>query len=383
MKNKIAIASAFLAAASFSTAEIVVNEFLSFEGFVDSSYSHTDGEVDFRGNGNDGDFNENSFQVDQVEISWLFNFDTVTAQVDLQYEGDSNDGNGEDGELVEQAFVNYALANGGVVTAGRYASMLGFEAFEPTGLYQYSTAYAIGNLGDASILPSYAQGVKYTIEGDTTFFGISIQDQAYDLGSDRLGGNEGDSSHAVEVAGALDLGNGVSLFLGGVLEDGEDDNSYAINAYATYETGAWLFAAEINFGDLANGTDISNEVSLLVDEGPGGAGADNGDTFTTNEDVLQFLLMANYAYSEQASVTGRITYSEHDADVAEEVGAFTDTFEAEVTKLTLAHNYAFTDNLLLVTEVSYVEGDWDLAGFDNGDADFDGTQLAVELLFSF
>jgi len=261
--------------------------------------------------------------------------------------------------------------------------MLGFEAFEPTGLYQYSTAYAIGNLGDASILPSYAQGVKYTIEGDTTFFGISIQDQAYDLGSDRLGGNEGDSSHAVEVAGALDLGNGVSLFLGGVLEDGEDDNSYAINAYATYETGAWLFAAEINFGDLANGTDISNEVSLLVDEGPGGADAGDGDTFTTNEDVLQFLLMANYAYSEQASVTGRITYSEHDADVAEEVGAFTDTFEAEVTKLTLAHNYAFTDNLLLVTEVSYVEGDWDLAGFDNGDADFDGTQLAVELLFSF
>jgi len=38
MKNKIAIASAFLAAASFSTAEIVVNDFLSFEGFVDSSY---------------------------------------------------------------------------------------------------------------------------------------------------------------------------------------------------------------------------------------------------------------------------------------------------------------------------------------------------------
>jgi len=376
MKNKIAIASAFLAAASFSTAEIVINEFLSFEGFVDSSYTHNDSELDLDGQSR-MNANENSFQVDQVEISWLFNFDTVTAQIDLQYEGDSNEGMNEDGELVEQAFVNYALANGGVVTAGRYASMLGFEAFEPTGLYQNSFAYAIGNLGDASVLPLYAQGVKYTIEGDTTFFGISIQDQAYDLGSDRLGGNEGDSSHAVEVAGALDLGNGVSLFLGGVLEDGEDDDSHAINAYATYETGAWLFAAEVNFGDLAAGTDLSTEIASITGEAfllPEGA------VTTADEEVLQFLLMANYAYSDQASVTGRLTYSDHEGDVE---GLITDTFEGDVTKLTLAHNYAFTDNLLLVTEVSYVDGDWDVGDFDDADASFGGTQVAISLLFSF
>jgi hypothetical protein len=46
MKNKIAIASAFVAASSFSMGEIVVNDFLSFEGFVDSSYSHTDAEAE-------------------------------------------------------------------------------------------------------------------------------------------------------------------------------------------------------------------------------------------------------------------------------------------------------------------------------------------------
>ena len=67
----------------------------------------------------------------------MFNFDAVTAQIDLEYE----DGDDGDNDGVEQAFVNYALGNGDVVTAGRYASMLGFEAYEPTGLYQYSTAY--------------------------------------------------------------------------------------------------------------------------------------------------------------------------------------------------------------------------------------------------
>jgi len=345
MKNKIAIASAFLAAASFSTAEIVVNDFLSFEGFVDSSYSHTD-------YGADVDGNENSFAVDQVEISWLFDFDTVTAQVDLQYEGDSNEGTNGDGELVEQAFVNFSRDNGDVVTAGRYASMLGFEAFEPTGLYQYSTAY------EASGLPGYAQGVKYTRESDATFFGISVQDEAFENGGDRLGGNEGDSSYAVEVAGAYDLGNGVAVFLGGAYEDAEAGDTYIVNAYATYETGAWLFAAEVNFGNSESGAfdyDVEDTDGTVL--GTLGGGND--------VDVLSGLLMANYAYNETASVTGRVSYEEVDGAV-----------DGDVTKYTLAHNKALADNLALITEVSFADADLD-------GADVEETEFAVELLFTF
>ena len=150
--------------------EIVVNDFLSFEGFVDSSYSHTDAEAE---GDNESD---NSFQVDQVEISWLFNFDAVTAQIDLEYE----DGDDGDNDGVEQAFVNLALSNGDVITAGRYASMLGFEAYEPTGLYQYSTAYDIVGI-DLSLHRNMNQGVKYTRTSDTTFFGISLQDEAFGI----------------------------------------------------------------------------------------------------------------------------------------------------------------------------------------------------------
>jgi hypothetical protein len=339
MKNKIAIASAFLAASSFSMGEIVVNDFLSFEGFVDSSYSHTD--IDSSNPSSDGA--ENSFAVDQVEISWLFNFDTVTAQLDLQYEGDSNGGNGEDGELVEQAFVNYALSNGDVITAGRYASMLGFEAFEPTGLYQYSTAYS------ASGLPGYAQGVKYTRESDTSFFGISIQDEAFENGADSFGGNDNDGSYAIELAYAQDLGNGVAVFLGGAFEDGDaTGDTYIVNAYTTYETGAWLFAAEVNFGNSENGSfgGISDDV-----------------------DVLSGLLMANYAYSDTASVTARVSYEEVDDGVA---GV------AESMKYTLAHNKALADNLALIVEVSAGELD-----VDNNTNDEDLLELAVELLFTF
>ena len=45
MKKTIAITSALAAASSLATAEIKINEFLSFEGFVDMSYSHTDTDV--------------------------------------------------------------------------------------------------------------------------------------------------------------------------------------------------------------------------------------------------------------------------------------------------------------------------------------------------
>jgi hypothetical protein len=337
MKNKIAIASAFLAASSFSMGEIVVNDFLSFEGFVDSSYSTSQSDIE-------GDKeSDNSFGVDQVEISWLFNFDAVTAQIDLEYE-DGDEGN-EDG--VEQAFVNYALGNGDVVTAGRYASMLGFEAYEPTGLYQYSTAYSID--GQAITLASqYVQGVKYTRSTDTTFFGISLQDQAFGNDGDRLGGDvEVDSSFAVEVAGSIDLGNGFTVFAGGAFEDAESGDNQLLNAYVTYETGAWLFAAELNLEE--------NESELAADL-----------------DITSALLMANYAYSDVASVTARISMVDLEINGIE---------VAEFTKYTVAHNYALSDNLLLVTEVSLDDGELDIDGL--GNADGDNLTLAVELLFSF
>ena len=81
---------------------------------------------------------------------------------------------------VEQAFVNFALGNGDVITAGRYASMLGFEAYEPTGLYQYSTAYDIVGF-DLSLLQEYEPRCEIHTHSDTTFFGISVQDEAFGI----------------------------------------------------------------------------------------------------------------------------------------------------------------------------------------------------------
>ena len=122
MKKTIAITSALAAVSSLATAEIKINDFLSLEGFVDMSYSHTD--IDSDSNLVDSD-TENSFDIDQVEIDWLFSFDKVSARIDLAHEGSDSSFDTD----VEQAYVTYDLGNGSAITAGRYQSMLGLEAF--------------------------------------------------------------------------------------------------------------------------------------------------------------------------------------------------------------------------------------------------------------
>jgi len=370
MKNKIVLTAAFFAASSLSFAEIALTENLSVGGFVDMSYVHAD---DDQNNNSDSG---NSYQVDQVEITFGLDYGVVTAQIDLQWELD-------DGSSIDQAFTTYDLANGFKVTAGNYDSMLGFEAFEATGLYQYSTAYSSNTesfeddfeISDV-ITPGTNNGVKVTYEDGTQFFGVSLQDGGI-FGDNRLGGDSdgngsevlsaltglafqdgfGDdnletSGYAIEAAYARDLGNGFNVFVGLLMEETEVEeqvnnneisvDTTVLNGYVTYETGAWLFAAEM--------IQTEHEVS----------GASN------DIEIDSFLLMANYTYSDQASVTARI--SNVDVD---------DIFDA--TKLTVAHLYAFTDNLALAVELSSVDYDYEENNFEDGDT----LEGAVELLFTF
>jgi len=393
MKNKIVLTAAFFAASTFSFAEIALTENLSVGGFVDMSYAHAD---DDRDNASDSN---NNYSLDQVELTFGLDYGVVTAQIDIEWT-DAN------GSAIDQAFTTYDLGNGFKVTAGRYDSMLGFEAFEATGLYQVSKAYesntnafavesfgfipaVAGPLGNPQInftasdissliAPETNNGVKVTYEDGTQFFGLSLQDGGI-FGDNRLGGdsaannanqglinsftgifnnNQEISGYAVEAAYARDLGNGFNVFVGALFEETEIDQNVnpdvetsvdttVINAYVTYETGAWLFAAEI----------MQSEHDI---DAPGNALA------VDDINIDSFLIMANYTYSDQASVTARIS----NVDV--------DNF-FDATKFTVAHLYAITDNLAIAAEISTTDYDYERAGSPDGDT----LEGAVELLFTF
>lgn len=392
MKTKLTIISAFWAATSFLVGEIVVNDVLSYEGFVDMSYTYLD---------EDGE-NENNFSVEEVEISWLFDFDPVTARLDIEYEENGNN------LEVERAYVVYDFGEkceNSSVTVGRYESMLGFEAYEPTGLYQYSNAYgysisgaaAFGEVSDiytnsdlSVFLDSiffpvgerYSQGVRYNYEDENSFFGFSIQDGTINY-ENRLGGDSSTDSTAVddggygfEIAYAYSCGNGFNVFVGGSYEIGDGVNytsnsgfefdtgnteTYILNTYATYEFGAWLFAFEINFSET------------FIDSISNFGGAD------AEVDSLTSLFMANYAYSERASITGRLSFmeTEFDAASASEV-------DGNALKYTIAHNYAFLDNLTFRTEFSYLNSNFDVDGdVGNVDGNIEELLFAAEMIFAF
>jgi hypothetical protein len=297
MKNKIAIASAIIAASSFSLEEIALTESLSVEGFIDTSYTDSDG-----GNA--------SFDLNEVEISFLLDAGAVSARVDTQY---SDLGAPVDVGSIDQAFISYDVF-GGTLSAGLMDSQLGFEAFEAPGLYTNTLAY--GNAAQAQA----DEAVNFTIQLDeASSLGVSLIDGADSF----IGDLAANSDTIVELAYGRDLGNGLGAFVGMRSDANGDD---LINAYVTYETGALTLAAEINDG----------------------------------ETTTDYLVLANYAYSDNASVTVRYT-----------------TEEAELLNgddqdiLTIAHQLALADNLSLTTELS-----------DDG-SDDDEYSFSVGALFTF
>jgi hypothetical protein len=297
MKNKIAIASAFIAASSFSFAEIALTESLSVEGFIDTSYTDSDG-------------GPASFDLNEVEISFLLDAGAVSARVDTQY---SDVGAPVDVGSIDQAFISYDVF-GGTLSAGLMDSQLGFEAFEAPGLYTNTLAY--GNAAQAQA----DEAVNFTIQLDeASSLGVSLIDGADSF----IGDLAANSDTIVELAYGRDLGNGLGAFVGMRSDANGDD---LINAYVTYETGALTLAAEINDG----------------------------------ETTTDYLVLANYAYSDNASVTVRYT-----------------TEEAELLNgddqdiLTIAHQLALADNLSLTTELS-----------DDG-SDDDEYSFSVGALFTF
>ena len=77
-------------------------------------------------------------------------------------------------------------------------------------------------------------------------------------------------------------------------------------------------------------------------------------------------MMANYSYSDVASLSGRLSMVDRD------IGGISEDF----TKYTLAHGYALEENLFLVNELSFVNG-------QEGGENYESLTIAAELIFTF
>jgi hypothetical protein len=279
MKNNKLLTTAVAAifGVSIANADISLTDNLTLSGFVDASYSNTDSAA-----------RTESLGIDQIEVDLAFGGESASAEVHLQSDGGTVN--------LEQAFASYDLGNGLTVSGGKMLNLLGFESDEPTGLYQYSTAYGGGTLD--SVGKQYNDGVRASFGVEDIAVGIS----AYDDG-----------------VGEFDLAYEAQVIFSGIenltvaLGYADDDDATAlineaVNVWASYESGQMTVAAEYN--------DIES-------------GATSGDGY---------LLLANYTINDNAAITVR--YSEQDIAGAQ--------FE----RLTISPSYSFTDNLGALIEFS-------------------------------
>lgn len=298
---KVSVAT-LLGTAATSFGQIEINPNLSVTGFFDMSAVYTDSDLSD---------DSTSFNLDQAEVDFLFNFDELTGQVDLNYLGDNDT---EDFDL-EQAFITYDLGDGSAFTAGKFLSFHGWETAEPTGLYQFSYAYDLN-----ATIPGYFNGVSYSFNDDLMSIGASLVDSIYDAD-----GALTDSEYGVELKAAFFPAEGVTLYFGYALDSREDSSSdmELFNFWASYEINGATYAVEYNIFDFGR----------IVYSNPA-FGSDGMDG-------TQWLVMGNWPIGDNASITARISQDTQDWQGGD-----------EGTKYTIAPSWTINDNLLVVTEVS-------------------------------
>jgi len=269
-----------------ASAAIKIDDKLSLSGFLDMSATSTfpDG----------GDPTLNA-AFDQFELDFSYKFaDQLTAQVDLNSLGGG-------AMALEQAYLTYT-SGPLAVTAGKFLSASGFEAAEPTGLYQYSYSSTL-------VYGGYMNGasVAYTLSPMVTLYGAVV-------GSIWNGFDTDLTEPGYEAQVALTPMEGVTVKAGYFTEDVGAYYKGLINVWGSYTAGPLTAALEVN--------SVSNW----------SADGDNG---------LGYLVMGNYKLSDKLGITGR--YSALDTDAA-----------GLSNEVTVSPGYAVSDYWFVLAEAKYL-----------------------------
>ena len=311
--------------ATASFAEIKVNDNFSTSGFVDMSVvgmSPDTGDATLNGS------------LDQYEMDFMYKFGFFSARADI------NSGSGAaSGLSTEQAFITAALTNELSLGMGRFLSSSGFEAAEPTGLYQYSISKTTGG-----VYGGYQNGVNVAYASPK--FGVygAVVTDLWLSGETELMNTPGFEAQVsvMPVEGVTIKAAQLWQVYDKDANPTADESQGLTNIWASYAKGPITVAAEFN---------------LLESWKVGTADTLSG---------MGWIAMANYKITDKFAVTAR--YSALTID--DEVDA-TDDMDSEVT---LSPSFAVSPNWLTLAEVR-VELD--------GPEGTKGISYAAESTFSF
>ena len=246
---------------------------------------------------------------------------------------------------LEQAYIAYEVGEGLSLTVGKFLSCTGFEANEPTGMYQYSTSATLVYGGyQNGVAASYATD-KFGLYGAvvSSVWDGSEKDMIGKLEPEKgavdaeLKEDAIDSDFGIEAQLILTPIEGVTAKAAFAMEDKRN----LINVWGLYENGPLSVAAEVN---------------LISDWVNADGSFDSG---------LGYLAMVNYGLSDKIGVTAR-----YSAIALTPAGGGKDD---ETNEITIAPSYAISDNWGLIAEAKLLTV---------GDADA-VAQIGLESLITF
>jgi hypothetical protein len=312
-----------------SASAIKISDNFSVDGFLDMSAGVTIGEDE------EGESELDAFAgYDQLELALKFSFDKLSGRADI----DGNDSIG-----LEQAYITYAFSDMVSINAGRFLCSLGFEAAEPTDMFQYSYSTGIP-------YPGYQNGVSLSISpSDMIGLYAAVVTGVWD------GGGDTDLNHpGFEAQVALMPIEGLTAKIGfagdimeevhaeeeGVVHDHDDDED---ETYLKSEINAWVMYSMDNIT-------VAAEFDFLP------------NYYARDANGIHFLAMANIGITDEIGVTVRFSGAQDDLDNDD---------EELRTSFTISPSYAFNDNLGSLIELKQILG-------DEGE-----TQIAFETIMTF
>jgi len=318
MNKRTKLAAALFAAASLTAfADVKVNDSLSVGGYAVGSYRLTDP---------DPGTSVDKFDMDAAKLLFTGTFKPVTGVVSLYYQpGAPSD------VTVLDAYATVDVGGGSTITAGKFLSYLGYEAFDIPNMTQIS--YANGDfLGP---IPGYHTGVKWDYSDKDFGIGGALVDSVYSgpnylKGDGELKHNGGFEGYAVyKAVPDLTLWAGFAYETkGNVLHKNEAITT--IDFWGSY--------------NLSKASTIAAEY-VHKDGGPGDTG---------------FNWLAFYSYNFDAKWSSVFRVS----------GEKLDNGGPEFTKFTVCPTYKINDNFSVRAEYSY----YDYDKFTANTASFFGVQ---------
>lgn len=319
MNPRLTLGAAILLAAPLAAFAEVAAPPITISGYVAASYENIsqDPGADF-----DSlfDGSKSTPSADAIKTIFTANYKPITGVVSLFYIPNIPTGVMRNELTVLDAYATYDAGNGLSVTAGKFLSYLGYEAFDPVNMSQIT--YSPVTVGTLAAIPAYHTGLKFDFSNSSVGYGLAVVDSVYSpLGIDRGDGelkrNAGFEGYITSTGlGDLKLWAGFAYDTAGNFQT---HKVLTLDFWAQYAVSKQLTVA----GEFCT-----------KDGGPASKG-------------WTWLAFANYGFTDTFNLVGRIGGEKLDDSVG----------GSDFTQYTIGPSWKVSNNLTIRAEYSYYDYD--------------------------